>query len=435
MKGPLRMRGRDLIDAEGRTVLIHGVNSVNKQEPFITPLEPGGLGTEDLEGMRADGTNGVRLGVWAAALMPEPGVIDTGYLDDVQEVVEVLESEGLWVLLDFHQDVFWGMPTWATTPEAAAASDEINPLLAGIGWSAAYTTDRSNRQWSDWWNDVEIRPGQGVQELFTEGVAAVAARFADSPNVIGIDLLNEPFAGEAFGQCVQSCPALYQKVAAAFTKMTTAVRAAAPDMPVWWEPFTYGPQFPGVADPGEGVGMSFHAYCLGTDGGTPVAPSPSEQAICDAMFDTNFDGARAVSRRWDAPMMLTEFGASNSPLNATAGARRADEQLISWFHWHGSIEYPEVVRTQLVRTYAQATAGTPTRQSFDPGTGAFELRYVPDHTVSEPTSIFVPSLHYPDGYQASVEGGSVTSAPDAGRLTVQADPGATEVVVRVRRTT
>jgi endoglycosylceramidase len=86
-----------------------------------------------------------------------------------------------------------------------------------------------------------------------------------------------------------------------------------------------------------------------------------------------------------------------------------------------------------VRTYAQATAGQPRSQSFDPTTGSFRFAYVPDHTITAPTSIVVPAEHYPAGYTTTVEGGVVTSAPDAGRLTVIADVDATEVTVRVER--
>ena len=434
--GPLAMRGRDLVDATGRVVLIHGVNSVAKSEPFISPLTDGSLGPADLASMRADGINGVRLGVWAAELMPAPGVIDTAYLDAVQVDVNALTAAGMWVLLDFHQDVFWGMPTWATTAAAAAKPDVVSPLFSWVGWAASYTTDRSVQQWEDWWANTEITPGHGVQDLFAEGVAAVAGRFAASTNLVGIDLLNEPYAGSRFGDCISAgCPDRYREVAAMFSRLTAASQAAAPNVPVWWEPLTLGPSFPTVTAPGPGVGLSFHSYCLDTDGGQPVAPSPAAVALCDGLFGSTFDGADALSRRWDTPAMLTEFGASQSPLNATGAAREADAHLMSWFHWHGALNYPEVVRTQLVRTYAQATAGEPNLQRFEPATGAFELRYTPDHGVTAPTSIVVPAVQYPDGYDVAVSGGSVTSAANAGRLTVAADPGATEVVVHVTRTT
>ena len=160
------------------------------------------------------------------------------------------------------------------------------------------------------------------------------------------------------------------------------------------------------------------------------------------MFGAAFDRAERQSAAWGgAPAILTEFGASAAPLNATTPARLADEHLMSWLHWH----YPsgatggagglgtEVVETQLVRTYAQATAGTPVRQKFDPATGAFTFRYRPDRTITAPTSIVVPSRAYPDGYVVDGAGGEATSAPNSGRLTVEPDATSTEVTVTVAR--
>jgi endoglycosylceramidase len=431
--GPIRLRGPDLIDATGRTVLIRGTNSVRKSEPFISPLADGWLGPADLATFRTNGWNGIRLGVWAARLMPEPRVVDDGYLDEVAAVVDALSAAGIWILLDFHQDVFWGMPSWATTPAAAALSDEVPPLFAPVGWAAGYLTDRSNRQWDDWWANVEVVPGTTMWEAFGAGVEAVAQRFAGSPNVIGIDLLNEPFAGSSFWECASVCYGRYQQVAQFFAHLTDRVRSVAPDLPVWWEPFTFGEPFPGVGDPGEGVGLSFHAYCLGTDGGEPVAPDPVAVAICEQVFANTFDGAARVSAVWDAPAMLTEFGASRSPLNASISARIADERIVSWFHWHAPPTWPEVVRTHLVRPYAQATAGRPTLHRFDPATGVFRFAFEPDHTVIAPTSVVVPPAQYPDGYEVTVTGGTVTSAPNAGRLTVVADPDADLVEVTISR--
>ena len=312
--GPIRLVGRELVDATGRVVIIHGTNSVQKSEPYLSALEDGWLGPADLERFRVDGFNGVRLGVWAAALMPEPGVIDTDYLDRVAEVVDVLEAHHLWVLLDFHQDVFWGMPDWATTPAAAALSSRPPAELAGIGWAAAYGAPRSLRQWEDWWDDVPTTDGRGVREAFGDGVAAVADRFADEPTVIGIDLLNEPFAGDEFLSCVlASCAARYAQVTQAFTELTARARAVAPDLPVWWEPFVIGAPFPGVAAPPANVGYTFHAYCLGTDGGEPTAPDPVAVAFCNEVFTGIFNQAGNVGASWNVPTLLGEFGASVEP--------------------------------------------------------------------------------------------------------------------------
>jgi endoglycosylceramidase len=450
--GPLRMRGDRLVDATGRVVLVHGVNSVRKSAPWYSPLEDGWLGPDDFDLFARSGLNGVRLGVWADALMPEPGVIDDAYLDHVEAVVDAIAAHHMWVLLDFHQDVFEGMPRWATLPSAADLPTQPPAFLAPIGWSAAYFSARSLQQWEDWWRDATLPSGRGLVDAFGDGIAAVAARFADAPNVMGIELLNEPFpSGSQLGACLSgSCPALDALVSARWTELTDRVRSAAPELPVWWEPITLSVLTPRqdlsvdavpAGPAGKQVGLSFHSYCLGTDGGEPSEPSPVELALCRPVYAAAFDRAEGQMAAWGgAPAMLTEFGASASPLNVTTPARLADDHLMSWLHWH----YPsgaagpgrlgtEVVESQLVRTYAQATAGTPLAQRYDPATGAYELRYRADRSIAAPTSIAVPGAAYPDGYVATVDGGTVTSAPDAGRLTVVADATSEVVVVRVAR--
>jgi endoglycosylceramidase len=450
--GPIHLRGRDLVDATGRVVLVHGVNSVRKSPPFLSPLEDGWLGPSDFDLFERSGLNGVRLGVWADELMPSPGVVDAGYLDRLERTVDAIAAHHMWVLLDFHQDVFVGMPSWATLPDAAGLSDAPPDLLKPIGWAAAYLSPRSLRQWEDWWSDAPLPSGRGVVDAFGDGIAAVASRLADRPEVLGIELLNEPFPGESqLGVCLGgSCPALDALVSARWTELTNRVRAVAPSLPVWWEPITLSLFTPsqhltddGVATGPDGrqVGLSFHTYCLGTDGGAPVEPSTGELALCRPVFSAAFDRAGQQSSAWDAPAMFTEFGASASPLNVTTPAALADDHLTSWFHWHypsGSVGEggglgTEVVETQLVRPYAQATAGEPLAQRYDPATGDFTFRYRPDRSLAEATSIAVPGRAYPDGYVVEITGGTVTSPADAGRLTVVPDASSTEVTVHVTR--
>lgn len=432
--GPLTMRGRELVDATGRVVLIHGTNVVNKSEPFLAPLENGWLGPQDFAEFQADGFNGVRLGVWAAKLMPAPGVIDTDYLAEVAQVIDTLTAQNLWVLLDFHQDVFWGMPSWATSAEAAALSPSApKEIEAAIGWAANYLSPRSLRQWNDWWAQVPVSDGRSAIDLYGDGVAALANEVKDETNVIGIDLINEPFPGDKFFECVTSCGGRYRQAEAMYTSLTARVNAAAPGLAVWWAPFNIGEPFPDTPAPGANIGYTFHAYCYDTDGGEPVQPAPAPSALCDAVFGSVFSDAHSVSSRWNSPTLLGEFGASQSPLNATRTTQLADEYLFSWMHWHHPGTWPEVVRTQLVRAYAQATAGHPISQRFDPASGEFEFRYRPDESVLAPTSIVLPAVQYPDGYSATVTGGTVTSQANSGRLTVEPDEGAAEVRVHVQR--
>jgi endoglycosylceramidase len=433
--GPIEFRGPDLIDDRGRVVQIHGINMVRKAAPFhVSPDEPNF--EENLDRIVRAGFNGVRLGVWMAALMPQPGVIDAAYLDEVQRGLDALAERDMWVLLDFHQDVFTGMPAWATTPEAAALSPTL-PGSENAFWALGYLSPRSMRQWEDFYTRVPVADGRSAVDLMGDAIAAVAERFEDTPNVIGIDLINEPWPGERFFDClVGGCGSRYTQLRSIYEEYTTKIRAVAPGMHVWWAPYNFGPPFQQSPPPSQpDIGFTFHSYCLYTDGGEPVQPGPLENTVCGSVYDSQvLDGAH-VGAYWDAPVLLGEFGASASPLNTTRLTELADQRRMSWLYWDDNYfrQAPEVVRADLIRVYPQATAGQPLAQRFDPATGAFEFRYRPDPSVTAPTSIAVPTDPYPDGYTVTAAGANVTSAPNAGRLTLVADPGATEVTVQLRR--
>jgi endoglycosylceramidase len=89
---------------------------------------------------------------------------------------------------------------------------------------------------------------------------------------------------------------------------------------------------------------------------------------------------------------------------------------------------------ELVRTYAQATAGTPLRMSFATTTGRFVFRYRPDPRVTAPTRIFVSPLHYPHGYRIVVDHGRVVSRVGH-HLSVRATSDHVVTVRVVRRNT
>lgn len=60
----------------------------------------------------------------------------------------------------------------------------------------------------------------------------------------------------------------------------------------------------------------------------------------------------------------------------------------------------------LVRPYAKKTAGTPLYMHFDMDRGVFEYIFRQDKTISYPTEIFLPDLHFKQGFIAQVSDGS-----------------------------
>jgi endoglycosylceramidase len=292
----------------------------------------------------------------------------------------------------------------------------------------------------------------GLQDRYAAAWAHVAQRFRDAPSVLGYDLLNEPWPGTSWQDCINptGCPANDAKLEAFDRRVLAAIRAVDPRGIVWHEPFVLFNQGGGTSvkaldDPN--VGFSFHDYCLS-------AEQPGSDQSCAKADDLVFQHAvdRVASTR--EALLLTEFGATEAKSVLTPMVQRADRTMVSWTEWHycgcddpttsgpgakqaivldparppAGDNLKTVTLDQLVRPYPQVVAGTPESWSYKDGT--FTARWLAGRGSSE---IVLPGRVYPDGYAAQVEGGSITSAKGAPLLEVSACKGVPEVAVTVTR--
>jgi hypothetical protein len=85
----------------------------------------------------------------------------------------------------------------------------------------------------------------------------------------------------------------------------------------------------------------------------------------------------------------------------------------------------------VVRPYAMATAGEPLRMRFELATRTFSFEYAPDHSIAQPTEIYIPAFQYPTGIQIAVTGGRFEYDREAQRLMVYADGETSRVTVTV----
>src|SRR3954452_3137143 len=198
-----------IVTADGRQVLLRGVN-VNQlgdywqQRPDIPATLP--LREQDFEGIHALGMDVVRLIVHWSKLEPQRGQFDPAYLDRIRQAVAWAGQNGVYVVLDMHQDAWgkyiaspkdetcapgfvhqqgWdGAPRWATLtdglPTCRFGVREIAPAV-GQAWQSFYA-DRD-----------------GIQGELVRTWARLAREFAADPTVAGYDLLNEPNTGYAPG--------------------------------------------------------------------------------------------------------------------------------------------------------------------------------------------------------------------------------------------
>ena len=102
---------RFILDNYGRYSIFHGGNVVVKLPPYLPTLDvfdyQYSLNTkEDLETMKRLGFNSIRLGVIWEAVEKKPGEYDMDYLNKVEQIINTLGENGIYTMVDAHQDVF-----------------------------------------------------------------------------------------------------------------------------------------------------------------------------------------------------------------------------------------------------------------------------------------------------------------------------------------
>ena len=194
----ISISGTRFIDSYGRQVIFSGVNKVNK-DPKMNYTDIDSIAT--FEKFNHWGFNCIRLGVIWDGVEPQPGVYDEKYLDKLEESVKLSSQNGLYVMLDMHQDLYGvsfgegntslgdGAPKWATLTENL-------PHIKGQIWSESYLISPAvQKAFDNFWANKPSADGIGVQDHYARMWQHVAKRFANNKAVIGFDIMNEPFNG------------------------------------------------------------------------------------------------------------------------------------------------------------------------------------------------------------------------------------------------
>lgn len=298
-----------LADGQGRSVVLRGINVVDKQgwtgrlaDPMLTP---------DMVRQLADmGFNHVRFGTTWASIQHDREAYDEDYIDQMLEQLDLLDRYGLRAVVDMHQDVWSaqlgsdGAPAWAD-PQCNVPP---NPDLAGASgqWMVQYGSPAANAAWANFWNDgyAGLDPhctGQ-VQSEFVQMWGHLSSRLADHPAVIGYDLLNEPWPSappEVFEQ-LYLMP-MYQRAAA-------AIREHDPTTPIFFEPPLYSPAVPTVAftppDPNAVFAPHIYTETMFSGGAVSTGARTDEIVLAKDMED---------AARMDVPLWIGEWGALHDP--------------------------------------------------------------------------------------------------------------------------
>ncbi|MGC4233066.1 MAG: cellulase family glycosylhydrolase [Niabella sp.] len=445
--GYVQREGTLLRDSTGRMLQLRGLNYVNKDRKnrYLNLVKD-----EAFVKMKSWGYNAVRLGINWSALEPSPGRYDSVYLHDLDMRLHYAKQHNIYVILDMHQDLFSekfgnGAPLWATL-------DEDKPHYTGGTWSDAYYISPAVQiSFDNFWNNAPVADGVGVQDHYIKTWAMLAARYRHDRNIIGFDVMNEPFIGSAVGEALK---VMMDEVASFLNQKNTEKKYTTEEVAAMWvdeegknfilKTLTGREVFIRVLQGMEPTYRSFEENSLlpfykklaaairkvntkhilfwepsvSSNNGIPsylssVAEAGQQQGYMphfyDIVLDTDQAGEADAGRlsfmfkqlqktrnKLKLPMLIGEWGAfySGGPAVVNAAATMAegiDSLLAGDFYWDyfSGLESEAYFQEVLQRGYMQAAAGKITKQVA--GKNTLLVTWQEDGKIRASNLIYIPA--------------------------------------------
>ncbi len=413
-RGSVNVCGEHLRDAEGRALVMRGVNlaSAHKHAPYTDEFT-----FADYERLHAWGFRSLRFLITWAAIEPTPGTYDDAYLDWVAERMQWARDAGLSVVLDMHQDVygegfgFGGAPRW-TCPESFYAA-----FVPNENWILNYGDTNVLACYDHLWGD------EALHASFAAMWGHVAERLAGEGAILGIDPMNEPHWGT---QAVTTFEA--ETLQPFYARVIDAVRVHAPS----WLVF---------AEPSSSRNLGFASRLAPFDvPGVIYAPHMYDQtAELSGQFDdarrasllANAEDLAADAERLGLPLWIGEYGGIGTSPQIGAymdaaydGAASVFASTMYWaFDRGGGYSMLDTAGNEvtplidaIVRPYAERIAGEPVEWDYDEVARTLSVTWRPEPGIQAPTVIVVPARVYPAGVTVTCDG--CTAVESAGELHV-----------------
>ncbi len=384
------------------------------------------------------GLNVVRMGFHWHMVEPSTGDYNQTYIQDIVDFIDKLNSHNVYVILDMHQDCWTprycdahGIPseyaqgynTSAYQPGGSRAYPEpvVKPTYDSkghitncdevgkhvFGWATCYVTyaigAAAQRLYE---ND------QGILDRFGMFWQLIASRVSKFPNVLGYELINEPWLGDvplSFGDLDPFknpnwdlwFPTVSDRknMARMYKSLHQYIRIVDNDTIIFFEPATGGNFLdaspvgfndgPGGSEYNDRQALSYHVYCPFID--TKPASDFIQYLIrnlsldaCDVLNDAMYDVRRDDTTKLKLAGFLTEFGNAGDGVPAEDtidfATGKMDDFLHGWTYWYLTPD-PDVRNSTVIRALARPfphrIAGVPTLIQYDPKTKVFTLEYVP----------------------------------------------------------
>lgn len=442
-----------VVDGYGRYVINHGINAVYKGPPFypsnVTFDANYSLTDIDFQNLRAWGFNSVRLFVSWEATSISRGVMNMTYLNEVLKITRVAAKYNISIILDAHEDAVGlrfcgeGFPDWAI--ENISAEGFPAPLASTVEYpeGSVFPTMESclktpfyifNAAYAgqEAWENLYLNVG-GIRDDFALFWKTVAQVFKNEDNILGYELLNEPYPANFWKNESFFDPkindidhlgpmhdALADSIHEADNETIIFFAATVTDGEIG---FTHPP---GGSDYNNRSVYSFHMYC----NNVTALGEPKNFSNCNEQdtgsFHNHFDWAVSMG----LVSSLTEFGAiSNSDLSAKEIGficNITEANFVSWYYWQ--FKYFQDITTAsdpatnealynldgtlqatklkaLSRSYAHRICGKPNSTQFEAESALFYLAYAPGSCGDKNTEVYLSEdFYYPQGFNVQFTG-------------------------------
>ena len=375
-------------DRDGRIKVYHGVNVCNYSKwnednlPWHTE--------KDYEKLKEYGFNLVRFVIFWAAIEPERGIYNNEYISKVKGHISILNKLGIDVILDLHQDLYNkkfsgnGFPDWAL-PEGDL------PFKPKKKWYLNYFQKSVIKSYSHFWKSESLRSS------YIDMLCYVQNQFVGTNNVIGIDVMNEPFPKIPPLLFFESCTLynFYQRIDMEMKEKRAVI-------PMYYEPAIYTSA--GIPTKLCGrVGMTlkkfiphyYPPFCHYEGTYNRFNKFLMSFALkCKAMEASKMHSPYIIGEFGIAPEVKKRFAAIKDFLTLS------DKYAMSWIWWsydkighdiQGLLDNdgnPNLVMESLTRAYPQRISGTKPKWYNDGD--RFYLEYIDNDVKANPTEIYIP---------------------------------------------
>jgi endoglycosylceramidase len=404
-----------ITDSFGRDLTMHGFSSSNSAK-----WTKNGMSWETQQDMlneaKLTGASVVRMTIFWDLIEPVEGQYNDSYLADVAQRVAMYKKADIQVVLDMHQDLYGpyiqnpngdgsvnGAPKWATQTDGL-------PVKTMKIWGLMYFQPGIERAFDHLWG---VAPsGKDFSSAYANMWQHVAKYFSHNDNIVGYDIINEPFKGSTIWN------AYFERVTLSnfYKKSIDSIRQVDPNKWIFLEPEAVYvnqavrqsalviPKDPRVGPPH--IAYAPHEYILPMAGSTPFTGVNKllAKAGVNIWFHQNYN----VANYYHAPLWIGEFGAGHF---TEPGFCDYVKYVLSdaiyyntgWAYWATeSMASPgdlALASAAMMSPYAKAVPGAIISNYYDADNKKLDIKWTPKKMQDDaPLLVYLPKSFYPKGY-------------------------------------